>query len=175
MRSYDRACSPDSYNNLLRKWDRLNQLSAEADWQTQFKIGNVIQEKNWKALKNKLLGNNQIVFRICSDFPANAKHRESLFGAINEAGIPICLWTRCSSLPDVDIEEVFDGLLSLETAQNLSKLSTAIWELRRKAYEDPQKQSQCLGYHLGCLYDNPQRVPAHLKDINRLLSPRSGA
>jgi len=170
LRSYERFCSADSLNYLMAKWEILDNFNDTEAWKQQFKITDEVRDKKWKALKNKLLEDNQLVLRICSDFPALPKHKESLFAAISEAGIPICIWNRCCEVSYLDIEPLFDDILSLENAKNLSKLGNAILKLRRKAYEDPERTTQCLGYHLGYLYDDPQRIPECLKTNNRLLS-----
>ena len=118
-------------------------------------------------MANNLRLNKRLGLTITCGFPESNEEKKELFIAIIRGGVPIALWTRCNNFPD--IEEGFDKLLTVNSLPDLSDLYESVWDLRKTAHAQLDKSQNYLGYHLGILCDNPNRVPFHLRLENQQL------
>jgi hypothetical protein len=125
---------------------------------------------NWEALANNLRNNQSVGIKITCNLPQDDAAKKKLFIALIRGGVPICLWTRCSTLTNLEKEfkEIFSG--ELKSLAELNDLFASVWKIRQRAHEKQEEDKQnYLGYHLGFLCDNPDRIPFNLMEQNQLL------
>ena len=119
---------------------------------------------NFKGLANNWQNDDKNIsgVNIICGLPENYKLKRQLFTSIIRAGIPICLWTRDNNLPNIEnqFNEIFT--CKLESLDNLDTLLKSVLRIRKKAHAQTNKEKY-LGYHLGFLCDNPDRIPFCLR------------
>ncbi|MFN6499160.1 MAG: hypothetical protein RMX65_019470 [Nostoc sp. DedQUE01] len=142
---------------------REKSFSSNFSWQTC----------NLKEFENDWDSKKSLGIKVTCDLPIDKEAKIKFFIALIRSGVPMSLWTRCSTIPYLQTE--FDEIFLNETKiiTDLSNLCESIWNLRKKAHakQDEEKQNY-LGYHLGFLCDNPDRIPFSLTNQNQwLLEP----
>ncbi|MDZ8078681.1 MAG: hypothetical protein RMX35_06190 [Nostoc sp. DcaGUA01] len=128
---------------------------------------------NLKEFENDWDSKKSLGIKVTCDLPIDKEAKTKFFIALIRSGVPISLWTRSTAIPNLDTEfnEIFVD--QTEIIADLSNICESIWKLRRKAHakKDEEKQNY-LGYHLGFLCDNPDRIPFSLTNQNQwLLEP----
>lgn len=105
----------------------------------------------------------------CS-LPEDDKAKRELFIAIIRAGLPIFLWTRCCSHPDIESEFNQFFTSNSEPVSDVNNLVEYVWNIRKEAHaKKDNEKNNYLGYHLGFLCDNPDRIPFSLTEQNQQL------
>lgn len=175
VRSLDRLMSNNGeyLNRLSLRWERLKYLgqviSTREDVKNHLELLSRVEDCSWDELATNLELDERLGLKITGGLPANDREREDLFIAILRGGVPLVLWTRCSDLPKLNLEAEFDKLLVSQFSSDLSHVVESVWKLRKKAHAKGKEAKDYLGYHLGLLYDNPDRVPFNLMPQNQPL------
>ena len=162
--SYDRFNNKSYYNEFLLRWrtnvqkkiksnlakliDSLKELEVETyNHQSLDELAN-----QWRV--EKVIG-----LKIIGCWSDVKEVQEELFYSVVRSGIPLALWSRCNDLQNC--KQHLNNLLTSEPLQTWHDLFEKIWNCRQTAYKKPEK----LGYHLGILSDDPQRIPSNLKPL----------
>ncbi len=153
-------------NNLSIRWEKFRNFSID-EFKMNFEHFRDANQCNWDELATNLELQERLGLKITCGLPESDEEKKELFIAIIRGGVPIALWTRCNNFPD--IEEEFDKLLTVKYLPDLSHLYESVWKLRKTAHAKQDKSQNYLGYHLGILCDNPNRVPFHLRLENQQL------
>ncbi|MEC4819856.1 MAG: hypothetical protein SAK29_42295, partial [Scytonema sp. PMC 1069.18] len=111
---------------------------------------------NWNKLAEDL--KKKIGLKLTSPLSKQSKEQENFFTTLLRGGVPIAFWTRYQTPSHLTIERI-NCYLTVECLNNnLKKLVEQMCEIRKQAYI-ADKPKECLGYHLGFLCDNPNRMP----------------
>jgi hypothetical protein len=163
VRSSDRLNSGRSRNNLLKVWKRwkdFNQEFYEADNLVNFVH---FPERdycgNWESLGIEL--DQKIGLKLISYFPDSIEEQAKLFQQVVESGIPFCVWCRCCQLPEAYLKTEFERIVTEDSIRDFRKLVETVFHQRREAWKEDreEKRKNHLGYHLGILCENPDRMP----------------
>ena len=162
--SYDRFNNKNYYNEFFRRWCTSVQKKLKLNFS---KLADYLQELESETYKSKNLDElahqwkveNIIGLKIIGCWSDEEDVQEDLFYSIVRSGIPFALWIRCNDLSNC--QKKLNNLLTLEVLKNWHDLFEKVWECRQKAYKKPEN----LGYHLGILSDDPQRIPSNLKPL----------
>ncbi|QDL10984.1 hypothetical protein DP113_26415 [Brasilonema octagenarum UFV-E1] len=168
VRSLDRFISNygEYSNRLSLRWEQLTKWVktrlSQTDLQNKIYHISQVDDCNWDEIQAELEIKEKLGVKMTCCFPESDLDKEELFIAVLRGGVPIALWTRTAHIPN--IEKEFDELLNIECFQgDFSDLIESVWKLRKKAHARRDKENY-LGYHLGFLCDNPNRVPFHLQN-----------
>mgnify|MGYP001791686962 CR=1 FL=1 len=152
-------------NKLYIKWDELqNKLNANID---DSEIKNIfynltqIDNLDLDTIEEKI--EDKLGMKITCSLPNNLKKGDIgdiCFHTIVRGGIPIALWLKSSNIANVNINKEFDEILKISNLKNLQDLFISIKKIRREAYKQGNNAKNYLGYHLGFLCDNPDRIPS---------------
>ncbi|MGK7875597.1 MAG: effector-associated domain EAD1-containing protein [Xenococcaceae cyanobacterium] len=174
LRSYERIYKPNLQSLLRQRWNKFMQIinrdCAQEKLPEQFEHINCLESCNWDELAMNLEYEEKLGVKISCALPKSEGEREKLFIAILAGGVPLALWTRCSQLPNFNLADELDKLLTWECLNNLSQLYTSVWKLRRQAHIKGEEAKNYPGYHLGLLCDNPHRIPFHRIQKNARLT-----
>lgn len=162
--SYDRFNNKNYYNEFFRRWRTSVQKKLKLNFA---KLIDSLQElesetynsKNLDELAHQWRVEKIIGLKIIGCWSEIEEVQEELFYSIVRSGIPFALWIRCNDLSNC--QEKLNNLLTLELLQNWHDLFEKVWECRQEAYKKPEY----LGYHLGILSDDPQRIPSNVKPL----------
>ncbi len=163
-RSYERfSLKTEEYlSKLIQRWqkleDFLNSKPTDVDVKNEFYSLDQFENCNFKQLSQDLKSQKKLGLKVTCCLPNSEEDKRKFFHNVFNAGIPICLWTRCNNLNNIDME--FERLLNLDALMN--HLVDSVHQLRQKADIEPNKEDY-LGYHLGFLCDNPNRIPSCFK------------
>lgn len=160
LRSFDRFYQTSWQNSCLQKWTQIKTIKPE-------QILDLNQENDLNKLLAKPEGKKQlklqleriIIVKISGGLPKEKIKIANLFNIILEEGIPLFFWIK--SKDNVDhkmISNQLTDLTNLEYFEDINKLYEQIFKMRKTHFADPNIR-QCLGYHLGVLCDNTERVP----------------
>ncbi len=160
--SYDRFSDKKHYNEFRVRW--LNEVQDKL----KPNLTNLIESmqdlegynhQNLAKLANQWRVEKIIGLKIMGCWCDTEKIQEDLFYYVVKSGIPLVLWIRCNDLPDC--KNKLNDLLTAQILNNWHDLFKQVWECRQQSYQEPEK----LGYHLGILADDPQRIPSHFKPL----------
>jgi hypothetical protein len=161
------------YNDQLKdRWTKywVQERPSQTDFQNKIHHISQVDNCNWIGIENQLNNGNKLCLKMTCGF--NDVNKQKIFETILRGGVPIALWTRNAHIHNLDKE--FDELLNIECFQaEFSYLIESVWKLRQKAHAETDKENY-LGYHLGFLCDNPNRVPFHLMPQNQSLIETGG-
>ncbi len=149
-----------SLKTLKEGWQKLISLLDETPNPDEIhkRIETVRQthKLDWKKLEKKLL-KDKIGIKLTKPLETSSREPENFIKAIINGGVPIAFWTRCRSSTKRKLEQI-DCYLTVECLENNFKiLIEEICSFRRNAYLE-EEPIQHLGYHLGFLCDNPQKI-----------------
>ncbi len=157
----ERMMGINSFKNLKNGWktlrDTLDKNPSQDILMKEIQPISQIDSRNWKKLADDL--KKKIGLKLNSPLSNDSKDQDIFFKTILGGGVPIAFWTRYETPPCLKLEEQIDCYLTVDCLNNnLQKLIEGIWQIRKDAYvqENPQDY---LGYHLGFLCDNPNRIP----------------
>lgn len=160
--SYDRFSDRGYYNKFLLRWRAgiQNKLKPNlAEFIGSLQELEAYNHQNLDELANQWELEEIVGLKIIGCWYDREDVQEDLFSYIVKSGIPLALWSRCNDLPNCKKE--LNDLLTLEPLHSWHDLFEKVWKCRKKAYKNPGN----LGYHLGILSDDPQRIPSHFKPL----------
>jgi Effector-associated domain 1/vWA-MoxR associated protein C-terminal domain/vWA-MoxR associated protein middle region (VMAP-M) 1 len=148
------------YRSFRQGWTRLmetlNTSVSSNCILTQLEKIQSIDSRNYQKISNSL--KNKIGLKLTAPLSENSREQEIFWRTILGGGVPIAFWTRCETPEHLSLEEI-DCHLTIESLKNdLQKLIEKTCDIRRDAYVE-ESPSKYLGYHLGVLCDNPNRIP----------------
>ncbi len=160
VRSFDRFNNnKKSYNKFCLRW--LTKVQDKLTPSLAIFLESLKElttyEPSWDELTNQWEVDEIVGLKIMGCWSSEESVQEELFNCIVKSGTPFALWIRCNDL--TDCQKQLNKLLTLETLNNWRDLFEQVWKCRQQAYKNPKK----LGYHLGILADDPQRVPSNCK------------
>ncbi|MFB2835495.1 caspase family protein [Floridanema evergladense] len=178
LRSYDRFNNYEYYQNLQNKWTELSNLLCPNSLTLENLPNKIVCLKelkpdyNWKKFRQQA---SQVI-NVNMDCPLVENiyncHVQEFLASILRCGIPFSFWLRGKSLEDLKLNEEietfkFEDVLTVENLQKPEKLFESIRTIRDNAYviEPKDKQQDYLGYHLGFLFDTPDRLHSKF-DLN---------
>ena len=162
--SYDRFNNKSFYNEFLLRWRTNVQEKLKPDLA---KIIESLKELEVESYNHQSLDElahqwrveKVIGLKIIGCWSEVKEVQEELFYSLVRSGIPFALWSRCNDLQNC--QQDLNNLLTSEPLKTWHDLFEKVWECRQKAYKKPEN----LGYHLGILSDDPQRIPSNLKPL----------
>ncbi|MDJ0901588.1 MAG: effector-associated domain EAD1-containing protein [Xenococcus sp. MO_188.B8] len=162
--SYERFHDRKLYNEFLVRWrtkvqQKLKLNFAKLIESFQELKSEVYNNRSLDELENQWKVEKIIGLKIIGCWSKEEKVQEELFYSLVRSGIPFALWSRCNDLQNC--QQDLNNLLTSQPLQNWHDLFEKVWECRQKAYKKPEK----IGYHLGILSDDPQRIPSNLKPL----------
>jgi hypothetical protein len=116
-------------------------------------------QEGCQALEQRLRDNKKLGINIVSPLdnnPNNLKIMSDIMWAINVAGVPLSFWSLNKQHSPEKIKNFLIKLLTYKEIKDLLHLLSNIQKLRGKVYTPDNPKS--LGYGLGFLCDNPNRV-----------------
>ncbi len=166
VRSLDRLDNSqfDFISPLIDKWDNLNEFINTKPTQEQISqkieyISTLEEKFDWIELEVALERNKRLGLNLTCPLLIS-QHVRKFFITIIKTGLPLAFWLRKSYQAHIDLEREFTEILNIENFKNLDSLLEKVWQMRRDAYLKKEKAPDCLGYHLGFLRDNPNRLPS---------------
>ncbi|MDJ0580695.1 effector-associated domain EAD1-containing protein [Crocosphaera sp.] len=159
--SYDRFSNKKHYNQFLLRWrsNVQNKLKPNlAKFIESLKELESYNHQNLDELANQWEVQEIIGLKIMGCWYDEADVQQDLFYYIVKSGIPLVLWLRSNDLTDP--RKQLKDLLT-QPLNNWNDLFEQVWKCRKQAYKKPEK----IGYHLGILADDPQRIPSHFKPL----------
>ena len=162
--SYDRFYNRSYYNEFLLRWRTNVQEKLKPNF---VKLIESLQELESEAysnqsldeLANQWIADEIIGLKIIGCWSNKEEVQEDLFYSIVRSGIPLALWIRCNDLQNC--KQHLNNLLTSQPLQNWHDLFEQVQKCRRKACKKPKE----LGYNLGILSDDPQRIPSNIKPL----------
>ncbi len=126
--------------------------------------------ENWQNIKEKFDGENFYKIYLEDDV-------KNFIDEFTDTGIPIAIWIRTlanniycingnNHTPET-IEKELRELVKISSIEELTQIIKRVYEERKKDYEERKKdcnknsQKKYLGYYLGLISDNPERIPSH--------------
>ncbi len=173
VRSLDRLLENDReyLNRLSLRWKHLEKFlktePKEDEIKNNFEHLDRVDNCNWEKLVNNLEFQQRVGLKLTCCLPESDEKKKELFIAILKGGVPLVLWTRSNKIAKVEVERQFDRLLTFTSLQDLNTLFKLVRQLRAKAHAEGEKAKDYLGYHLGFLCDDPNRLPFHLMEENQ--------
>jgi hypothetical protein len=165
--SYDRFNNRSYYNEFLLRWHTKVQEKLKPYLTKLIEYLQDLAFYNYQSLDelaNQWKLDKIIGLKIIGCWCDAENVQEELFDSIVRSGIPLVLWIRRNDLPNCQ-QDLNDLLKEKEeegeVLQNWQDLFNKVWKCRKQAYKKPDK----LGYHLGILSDDPQRIPSKLKPL----------
>ena len=177
MRSVERLQSNggEYHDKLSLRWEKLRDFLAskpkEEQYQTKYRQICESSNCDWDGLADELEIEEQFGLQLKCCLPETPEERRKVFISVIKGGVPICLWLRCSQLDVIQDGHKYEKVINQKTLKNGYELYTQVWQIRRNSHSKRKEAQQYLGYHLGLLYDCPQRVPFRLQEENQLLIP----
>ncbi|MGK7954658.1 MAG: effector-associated domain EAD1-containing protein [Crocosphaera sp.] len=116
-------------------------------------------QEGCQALEQRLRDNKKLGINIVSPLdnnPNNLKIMSDIMWAINVAGVPLSFWSINKQHSPETIKNFLIKLLTYKEIKDFLHLLSNIQKLRGKVYTPDNPKS--LGYGLGFLCDNPNRV-----------------
>jgi hypothetical protein len=156
VRSSDRLQRGDWIKALRFGMKRLKDVRAELNdqiIQDRFVHLTELNSFNWNKLKNTL-EKDKIGLKLSCLPPVSDEKYKELFKAILISGIPIAIWKRSNSMPNMNSQDEFNQFLNVTSLNNCSNLFKLILEERKIAYQEALCENY-LGYHLGIFCEEP--------------------
>ena len=162
--SYDRFNNKSFYNEFLLRWRTNVQEKLKPDLAKLIESLKELEVETYNhqsldELAHQWRVEEVIGLKIIGCWSDVKEVQEELFYSLVRSGIPLALWSRCNNLQNG--QQHFNNLLTSESLKTWHDLFEKIWTCRQKAYKKPEE----LGYHLGILSDDPQRIPSNLKRL----------
>ena len=159
VRSYERFNNKKVFNKFYKRWCTKVQDKCVPSLAKFFESLQEVTtyEQNGDELTNQWEVDEIVGLKIMGCWSNEESVQEELFNCIVKSGIPFALWIRCNDLADCQKE--LNKLLTLKNVNNWRDLFKQVLKCRQQAYKKPEK----LGYHLGILADDPQRIPSNCK------------
>ncbi|MGB3655853.1 MAG: hypothetical protein WBA41_32215 [Rivularia sp. (in: cyanobacteria)] len=155
----ERCTGNNSYFSFKESWLKFKTLlESDADPKSIVAGFEIIQtvNKNYRILGKCL--KEKIGVKLMSPFPVKEQEQEYFWRAVLSGGTPLAFWTRYHPQKQMNLDDI-DTYLAKEYLENdFTKLIEEIWNLRQNAYNDEENQEDELGYHLGFLCDNLNRI-----------------
>ncbi|MEM9926477.1 MAG: effector-associated domain EAD1-containing protein [Cyanobacteria bacterium P01_D01_bin.50] len=168
VRSYDRLQRPEWIGALRDRIDELQKVRGlylnEQIVKDRFEHLQELNNLNQKELRNKLSTKKIGLKLSCPPPPVSHKTYKNLFIAILSSGIPIAIWKRSSSIPNMNSEDEFNNILNVNSLSKSSNLFELILKERKLAYQEEECENY-FGYDLGVLCEEPNLEEfSYLKD-----------
>ncbi len=155
-------------NSLKNKWKELQaclrEPSNDEAIQQRFEQISLGNNFDWDVMEYELLevrtdkiGMNCFYPLLNSQY---CQYREALFLRMMRLGLPFVFWLRERPWEEIEGNDEFTQILTVENLKCLNKLLDKLRGIRRKAYIQKKQGVEHLGYHLGFLCDNPHRLPS---------------
>lgn len=162
--SYDRFNNKSFYNEFLLRWRTNVQEKLKPNLAKLIESLKELEVESYNhqsldELAHQWRVEKVIGLKIIGCWSDVKEVQEELFYSLVRSGIPLALWSRCNDLQNC--QQHFNNLLTSEPLKTWHDLFEKIWDCRQKAYKKPEK----IGYHLGILSDDPQRIPSNLKPL----------
>ena len=121
-----------------------------------------VDSKNYKKIGIDLRRKKAIGAKINS--PLTEKEKEYFWKAIFMGGTPVVFWTRHQNDENINLDAI-DCHLTIDClSNNYEALIEKVYKIRQDACIENNPED--LGYHLGFLCDNPNRIPT-VKHLQR--------
>lgn len=154
---------PYNFNNLVKRWERKKCLCSEDHSNYLVELDRLDELRRWRTLANEWHKNEKIGVKLLCCLPIkDSDLKESFFKTILRGGVVFALWSRQDNLSEGNLSDLINSIVSWECVQNLNLLCQNVLEKRGDAHQE-ENAHQYLGYHLGILCENPERIPSYWK------------
>ena len=155
----ERCTGRNSYFSFKESWTKFKTLlESDADTKSIVARLEIIQTvgKDYRILGKRL--KEKIGVKLMSPFPVKEQEQEYFWRAVLSGGIPLAFWTRYHPQKQINLDDI-DNYLAKEYLENdFANFINEMCNLRQDAYNDEENQEDNLGYHLGFLCDNLNRI-----------------
>lgn len=162
VRSLDtlRECHNKYLDILSDKWKKLQNIN-ESEIKKFFYNLTQIDNLDYGTIEGEF--EDKLGMKITCYLPNNLNKQDIgdiYFYTIVRGGIPIAIWLRSNNIANVNINHELDKILEQSHLKDLQTLFKNIQEIRKEAHSKENNAKNYLGYHLGFLCDNPDRIPS---------------
>ncbi len=172
VRFCDRVTNDELQNRLFDTWDNLQAVlqSPEGGDALHRRIevpANLDQYSSWQELQRRL--KSKLGLKLCCGLPATEADQKGLFEAVLFGDIPVAVWSRSPDVVDsdsspaqpVDLPQALTPYFDMDCFQHPTSLAAKLKAVRQQIWldEDDERHGRCLGDHIACLLDNPDRLP----------------
>lgn len=165
VRSYDRFIEGRFRSKLedrWKQWIRFFQQERNADEiKHQFEhldIKQIKDKSHWKELEKRLLEKEKFGLKSAYLPQSDGEKQKALFRTILYAGIPLAILLADGYLPERNLWEDIDQLLSVDSPITWNNFFEFFQKKCRKIYNISYSEEH-LGSHLLILCDDPNRIP----------------
>ncbi|MEC4881355.1 MAG: effector-associated domain EAD1-containing protein [Scytonema sp. PMC 1070.18] len=163
VRSYERYRQKKYINNLRKRWIDLEESVNNQELNNKIADLHKIDSNIWERLVLQWETERKLGIRIVGCGSEYSEEREQLFRYLVRGGIPIAVWTRCKILANTDLDTELKQILTIQSLQDRKNLLKLIWDYRQDAHSYGEQAQNYLGYYLGVLCDDPNRIPEILQ------------
>jgi hypothetical protein len=172
VRFCDRIDNDERLNQIYLAWDELQEVlqSSEEEAALHHHIeapATLELYSSWQELERKL--KSKLGLKLCCGLPATEADQKGLFEAILFGDIPVAVWSRSPNVVDsdsnpatpVDLPQALTPYFDMDCFQQPARLAKKLKTDRQKICPDrtDERYGRCLGDHIACLLDNPDRLP----------------
>ncbi|KST65474.1 VMAP-C domain-containing protein [Mastigocoleus testarum] len=157
----ERFTGNNSYSSFKEVWLIFEDiLRSDADINSIITHVETIQkiDKNYRKLAKHLKLKRKIGVKLMSHFPVKEKEQEYFWRTILSGGIPLVFWTRYHRKDNINLDDIDIYLTKKYLENNFANFIFQMCKIRQDAYDDEDNQEDKLGYHLGFLCDNLNRI-----------------
>ncbi|MFN6450870.1 MAG: hypothetical protein RM022_001390 [Nostoc sp. EfeVER01] len=164
----------EKYAVIVRSYERNKDANAISKMQAIYKnraqlcqnildLDTLEELSQWRQVALSWDEEKRLGIKLLCCLPCSAHQtKENFFKAVNTGGLLLALWSRGEDFPNDSLQKAFNDILSCDWIQNFTLLYQEILQLRKKAHALEEKAPSHLGYHLGILCEEPQRIPSYL-------------
>ena len=172
VRFCDRVTNDELQNRLFATWDDLQVVLQSSDGGAALHRhieapANLDQYSSWQELQRRL--KSKLGLKLCCGLPAAEAEQKGLFEAMLYGDIPVAVWTRspnvvasdANPVTPVDLPQALTPYFDMDCFQHPTHLAEKLKAVRQQTWPDQtdERYGRCLGDHIACLLDNPDRLP----------------
>ena len=140
------------WSNLIRALEDKSTTSSVVE---NIEVIQEVNKSNYLEISENL--RKKIGIKLTS--PLNNQDTSYFWNAVFKGGIPLVFWTRYHAHKNINLDNIDEYLTVENLRDNCQKLIDNIRTERQEAYWGENPDEDKLGYHLGFLCDNPNRLP----------------
>jgi hypothetical protein len=172
VRFCDRIDNDERQYQISLAWDQLQDVlqSPEGGAALHHHIEapeNLDQYSSWQELERRL--KSKLGLKLCCGLPKPQADQKGLFEAMLYGDIPVAVWSRSPNVVDsdsnpakpLDLPQALTPYFDMDCLQHPTKLAAKLKAVRQQTWPDQtdERYGRCLGDHVACLLDNPDRLP----------------
>ena len=172
VRFCDRVDDDERQNKICLAWDELQDVlkspeGVAALHQHIEAPDDLSQYTSWRQLEVRL--KKKLGLKLCCGLPESEADKKGLFEAMLYGDIPVAVWIRSADVVDSDsnpaqplnLPQALTPYLDMACFQHPTNLAAKLTNIRQQTWpdENDERYGRCLGDHIACLLDNPDRLP----------------